>query len=157
EGRSRDEGRGAILPVSPGAVRGLVAARILGTIALLTTCGAAAADRSRGAPAGPPSKSAPPETMPSHQSPTPSSTQLPARFRGTVSELPADLEAQMRGTTWHPGCPVAIGRLRVLRVRYGGFARRVHEGRMVVNASVAGGVVSAFRQLFEARFPIHQM
>src|SRR5205085_12417508 len=34
---------------------------------------------------------------------------------------------------------------------------RVHQGRMVVNASVAEGVVSVFRQLFQAKFPIKQM
>jgi len=143
--------------VSAGTVRGLVAACALGTTALLTACGAAAADRSNGGPVGSPSESAPPETMPSHPSPSPSSSPLPARFRGAVSALPADLEAKMRGTTWHPGCPVAIGRLRLLTLRYWGFDRRVREGRMVVNASVAGGVVSVFRQLFDARFPIDQM
>ncbi len=63
----------------------------------------------------------------------------------------------MRGTTWHPGCPVAIGRLRLLTLRYWGFDHYVHEGRMVVNGSVADGVVAVFRQLFDARFPINQM
>jgi hypothetical protein len=143
--------------VSAGTVRALVAACAVGTIALLPTCGAASADRSGGGPEVTPSESAPSETMPSRPSPSPSSTPLPARFRGTVSALPADLEAQMRGTTWHPGCPVAIGRLRLLTLRYWGLDRQVHEGHMVVNASVAGGVVSVFRQLFDARFPIDQM
>jgi hypothetical protein len=145
--------------VSGGTVRGLVAACTVGTIALLTGCGAAAAERSvgGGGPEASRSESASPETMPSRPSPSTSSTALPARFRGTVSALPADLEAQMRGTTWHPGCPVAIGRLRLLTLRYWGFDRQVHEGRMVVNASVAEGVVSVFRQLFDARFPIDQM
>jgi D-alanyl-D-alanine carboxypeptidase len=143
--------------VSAGTVRGLVAVCIMGTIALLTACGAAAADKSSGGLAGSPSESTAPETMPSHPSPSPSSTPLPARFMGAVSALPADLEAQMRGTTWHPGCPVAIGRLRLLTLRYWGFDRQVHEGRMVVNTSVAAAVVSAFRQMFEARFPIDQM
>jgi hypothetical protein len=52
---------------------------------------------------------------------------------------------------------VAIGRLRLLTLRYWGFDRQVHEGRMVVNGSVAAGVVSVFRRLFEARFPINRM
>src|SRR4029450_13801187 len=72
ERRSRDEGRGAILPVSAGTVRGLVAVCIMGTIALLTACGAAAADKSSGGLAGSPSESTAPETMPSHPSPPPS-------------------------------------------------------------------------------------
>ncbi|HSL67726.1 MAG TPA: hypothetical protein VK977_06165, partial [Actinomycetota bacterium] len=97
--------------MSAGTGRALVAACAVGAIALLTACGAAAADRSTDGPVESPSESAPPEMMPSHPSPSSSSTPLPARFRGTVSALPADLEAQMRGTTWHPGCPLAIGRL----------------------------------------------
>jgi hypothetical protein len=147
--------------VSAGAVRGLVAACAVGTIALLPACTTATADRSAnaGVPEASPTDSAPPQTMPSRPSPSDSasSTPLPARFRGTVSALPAELEAQMRGTTWHPGCPVAIGRLRLLTLRYWGFDRRVHEGRMVVNGSVADDVVSVFRRLFDARFPIDQM
>jgi hypothetical protein len=144
--------------VRAGTVRGLAALWTLGTIALLSACGTAAAGRSvgGGVPEASPTGIGS-ETMPARVSPYSSPTPLPARFRGTVSDLPADLEAEMRGTTWHPGCPVAIGRLRLLTLRYWGFDRQVHEGRMVVNGSVARGVVSVFRQLFDARFRIYQM
>jgi hypothetical protein len=144
--------------VSTRTARALVAACTLGLIALLSACGTAAADRSEGGgvPEGSPSVS-PTETMPSRPSTSPSSTPLPPRFEGTVSALPADLEAEMRGTTWNPGCPVPIAQLRLLTLRYWGFDRQVHEGLMVVNGSVAGEVVSAFRQLFDARFRINQM
>lgn len=145
--------------MSAGTVRALLATCALGLIALLPACGTAAADRSEGGggPEVSPSGSASPDTMPSRPSPSPSPIPLQAPFKGTVSALPADLEAEMRGTTWHTGCPVAIGRLRLLTVRYWGFDRQVHEGLMVVNGSVAGGVVSVFRQLFDARFRINQM
>jgi len=144
--------------VSAGTIRGLVAACALGLIALLPACGRAAADRAAGGglPEASPRGSGS-ETMPARVSPYPSPTPLPARFKGTVSDLPADLEAEMRGTTWHPGCPVPIGQLRLLTLRYWGFDRQVHEGLMVVNGSVAGGVVSAFRQLFDSRFRINQL
>ncbi len=33
----------------------------------------------------------------------------------------------------------------------------VHDGPMVVNARVADGVVSVFRRLFDAHFPIHEI
>jgi hypothetical protein len=142
-------------------VHAVIATCALALIALLPACGTAAADRSGGGgiPEASASDGAPP-VMPSRSprpTPSPTPTPLPARFTGTVSPLPADLVAEMRGTTWHPGCPVAIGRLRLLTLRYWGFDRQVHEGLMVVNGSVADGVVSAFRQLFEARFRINQM
>ena len=79
------------------------------------------------------------------------------RFVGRVSPIPQELAGQMRGTTWHPGCPLGIGGLRLLTLSYWGFDGGVHEGPMVVNASVASDVVSVFHRLFEARFPIQHM
>ncbi len=142
-----------------GTFRRFAAACAVGTVALLPACVTATADRSVG---GRVSEASPrevtrPETMPSSHSESPSAKPLPARFEGRVSALPPDLEAEMRGTTWHPGCPVPIGRLRLLTLRYWGFDRQVHEGRMVVNASVASGVMSVLRRLFDARFPIKRM
>jgi hypothetical protein len=63
----------------------------------------------------------------------------------------------MRGTTWRPGCPVPLRELRLLTLRYWGFDGRVHQGPMVVNQAVAGQVVSVFRRLFQARFPVQRM
>jgi len=82
---------------------------------------------------------------------------LPARFDAAVSPLPAGVAAEMRGTTWQPGCPVPLRELRLLRLRYWGFDGKAHEGPMVVNQAVASRVVSVFRRLFEARFPIQQL
>jgi D-alanyl-D-alanine carboxypeptidase-like protein len=79
---------------------------------------------------------------------------IPALFRGTVSAIPADLAADMRGGTWHKGCPVPMSELRLLTLRYWGFDGQVHEGPMVVSARVARDVVAVFRRLFQARFPI---
>jgi hypothetical protein len=47
--------------------------------------------------------------------------------------------------------------LRLLLLSYWGFDNRAHLGTMVVNAAVASSVVTVFRQLFAARFPIRQM
>ncbi len=63
----------------------------------------------------------------------------------------------MRGTTWHPGCPVPLRELRLLGLRYWGFDGQVHQGPMVVNQAAAGQVVSVLRRLFQARFPIQRL
>jgi hypothetical protein len=63
----------------------------------------------------------------------------------------------MTGTTWHEGCPVGLDELRLLTLRYWGFDGEVHVGPMVTNAQVAEGMVSVFRQLFRARFPIENI
>ena len=74
-----------------------------------------------------------------------------------MSTLSAAVRTRMTGVSWHPGCPVSMDQLRLLRVSYWGFDHAVHTGELVVNASAATPLSSAFRLLFDARFPIRQM
>ena len=75
------------------------------------------------------------------------------RFSATVSPVRwADVRF-----SWRPGCPVAPPQLRLVRVSYWGFDHRPHIGSLVVNRRVAGEVVSVFRRLYAARFPIRRM
>lgn len=59
--------------------------------------------------------------------------------------------------TWRPGCPVGPSALRMLRLSYWGFDGAPHMGKIVVNASVVSDVVSVFRALYGARFPLKEM
>jgi D-alanyl-D-alanine carboxypeptidase len=133
------------------------AAAVTIVIGMLTACSSARATNTQvnGSPTAPPTTSSPPPSQSPSVSPSP--RPLPHWFKGTVSIIPADLATQMRGTTWHPGCPVPISDLRLLSLRYWGFDGQVHEGPMVVNERVASDVVSVFRTLFQARFPIKIM
>jgi hypothetical protein len=79
------------------------------------------------------------------------------RFAGRISTLPTPLAAEMRGTTWKPGCPVPLSELRLLRFNYWGFDGQIKRGPMVVNASVAPDVLWVFGQLFDAQFPIKRV
>jgi hypothetical protein len=63
----------------------------------------------------------------------------------------------MTGVSWHPGCPVSLSQLRAITLTYWGFDRRAHTGVLIVNADVARAVVSVFRQLYDARYPIRRM
>ena len=79
----------------------------------------------------------------------------PEGFAATVHRIgPA---AARRMTSWHAGCPVPLDQLRMVTIRHWGFDGRVHSGRIVVHADVARRVVTVFRRLFEARFPIERM
>jgi hypothetical protein len=78
-------------------------------------------------------------------------------FRAGTSALTAAMRARMTGVSWHPGCPVSLGQLRLLRLSYWGFDHAVHQGELVVNASATAGLARVFRLLFAARFPIRQM
>lgn len=78
-------------------------------------------------------------------------------FRAGTAPLTAAMRARMTGVSWHPGCPVAMDQLRLLRMGYWGFDHAVHQGELVVNSSAAASLTQAFRQLFAVRFPIRQM
>jgi hypothetical protein len=77
---------------------------------------------------------------------------------GTVRPLTrAEGHAVIRAGEWHKGCPVVFSQLRVLAVRYYGFDRRTHWGKLVVNAHDAPGLRTVFAKLYAMRFPIHHM
>ena len=75
------------------------------------------------------------------------------RFAATVSPVRwVDIRH-----SWRPGCPVGPRALRLVRVSHWGFDRRPHVGRLVVNRRVTAAVVSVFRRLYAARFPVRRM
>ena len=136
-------------------VLGLVLATVLATV--LAAC---ASDD----PAPKPAPARP--TRPTEMAPSPTTGPTGAEpaepversgFHGKIDDLPAGLAAEMRGTTWHPGCPVPLDGLRLLHFNYWGFGGNVLRGPMVVNASVAEDVLWVFRRLYDARFPIKRV
>ena len=79
-------------------------------------------------------------------------------FHGTIQPVPAPLRAELvTAGMWHAGCPVSFSQLRLLNVGYWGFDRRVHQGRLVVNASAAASLRTVFRRLYALHFPIRRM
>jgi hypothetical protein len=78
-------------------------------------------------------------------------------FRGSISVIGAAQARRMTGVSWRPGCPVSLQDLRLLTLTYRGFDGRAHTGRLVVHRDVAREVVSAFRELYAARFPIRRL
>ena len=78
-------------------------------------------------------------------------------FQARTSALTAAARSRMTGVSWHQGCPVTLGDLRLLRLSYWGFDHAVHEGELIVNTAAATSMITAFRLLFGARFPIRQM
>ncbi len=80
-----------------------------------------------------------------------------AGYFGTMSLIDAAQAKRMTGVSWRPGCPVPLRDLRLLTVKYWGFDGRVHTGRLIVHKDVWRPVVTAFHQLYTARFPIRRM
>lgn len=78
-------------------------------------------------------------------------------YTATIKPLPHGVRAWMNGVSWHPGCPVHLRALRLVTLRYWGFDRQAHRGRLVVHRDVAEKVVGIFRRLYQVSFPIRQM
>jgi D-alanyl-D-alanine carboxypeptidase len=76
------------------------------------------------------------------------------RFRGTVGPVAPRIAAR---STWTPACPVPLDGLRYLTVSFRGFDGDPHTGELIVAASEADDIVSVFRALYAADYPIEEM
>ena len=88
----------------------------------------------------------------------PDTLPMPAdgHFHASIGPVTPALRTRM-GDTYRAGCPVPLTALRYLRVTFRGFDSRAHTGELVVAARVAPAVVTIFRDLYAAGFPIEQM
>jgi hypothetical protein len=77
-----------------------------------------------------------------------------ATFESTVGPIPDDVLAR---STWQEACPVTVDELAYLTLSFVGFDGNVYVGELIVNATAADAMVSVFRALFEAGFPIEEM
>jgi hypothetical protein len=59
--------------------------------------------------------------------------------------------------SYRAGCPVGPQQLRTVHVSYWDFSGAAREGRIVVARRVAPDVVTVFRRLWAARFPIRRL
>lgn len=78
------------------------------------------------------------------------------RFHATIGTVTPAIRKRM-GETWSPACPVALADLAYLNVTFRGFDGGAHTGELVVAADQAQNVVSVFRTLFAASYPIEEM
>jgi hypothetical protein len=75
------------------------------------------------------------------------------RFAGTIAKVSA---GELRHS-YRPGCPVRPSQLRRLEVSHWDFAGRRRVGSIVVAAREARDILSVFRKLYAARFPIRRL
>jgi D-alanyl-D-alanine carboxypeptidase len=85
-----------------------------------------------------------------------SAAQAAPRFRGTVVTGRDAVRKKIR-YSWRRGCPVGPVELRLLRVDYWGFDRRVHQGELIVHRDHARRILVVMGKLFKARYPIQRL
>jgi hypothetical protein len=81
---------------------------------------------------------------------------LPGSGFDSVTRTPAPPPVVAR-STWKPGCPVAATDLSWVRLTFWGFDGARHTGELLVNSAAADDLVTVFRRLYAARFPIEEM
>uniref|UniRef100_UPI0028A8587D M15 family metallopeptidase n=1 Tax=Aeromicrobium sp. TaxID=1871063 RepID=UPI0028A8587D len=81
--------------------------------------------------------------------------ELPA-FTGSVESIGPALASRM--ASGHDAtCPVPLASLRLLRVTHVDFEGRARQGELVAHAEHAEDLLTVFRSLYRARWPIRQM
>ena len=71
--------------------------------------------------------------------------------------IPADVEARMRGVSYPDDAEIPLSDLRYLRLSYVDFDGNEQVGELVCNKTIAEDLVSIFRDLYEARYPIRSI
>ena len=76
----------------------------------------------------------------------------------TQKEITEEMLGRMIATdVWNHDCPVKITDLVLLGIGYIDFANKEKEGQILVHKSVKDATLSIFGELYQIRFPIHQM
>lgn len=75
-------------------------------------------------------------------------------FESRVRQAPARVIAR---STWKSACPVRADQLDWIRLTYVGFDGKRHSGELLAHEDVSADLVTVFRALWQARFPIEEM
>ena len=78
-------------------------------------------------------------------------------FHGTSKPLEGRIADRVRGSSWRPGCPVGLGKLRVLELSHWGFDGDVHRGRLIVHRGHDRALLAVMKRLFARHFPIRRI
>jgi hypothetical protein len=125
------------------------------TATAVTSCTAAAAYTAVPTTAARTSASHPAATSAAPVHARPDAT-IARAFHGTIAPIDAATRAAMGGS-WRPGCPVPLDDLRLLTLTFWGFDAAPHTGHLIVHRRYAGDLMTVFRAMYDARFPIRKM
>jgi hypothetical protein len=78
-------------------------------------------------------------------------------FEGRSLPIDGQVRERIAGSSWHPGCPVGLGKLRLLELTYRGFDGDRHRGRLVVNRRFDDESLAVMRRLYRLDYPIRNM
>jgi hypothetical protein len=71
-------------------------------------------------------------------------------FEGSIDQV----DAARLGHSWHEGCPVDLGDLRLVAITHWGFDGETHAGEIIAHSDHARALLAVFESLFDAGYPI---
>ena len=78
-------------------------------------------------------------------------------FSATVTPIPRAMRTTMTGVSWHKGCPVGLGTLRLITSTHHLPAGGTATGQLIVHRDVAPAVKRILKRLWELDYPIAHM
>ena len=75
----------------------------------------------------------------------------------SVQAVPDSIWQFMQGRSYHTNPHIQRADLRYLRVRHYDYDGQTHQGELVCNKLIASKLLTIFRQLYEARYPIQRI
>jgi poly-gamma-glutamate synthesis protein (capsule biosynthesis protein) len=76
---------------------------------------------------------------------------------GDILPLDERTKNEMRGVSYHVGCPVGLDELRLVRVQYHSFTGTTKNGELMVHKDVADEILAIFGELYDIHYPIKQI
>lgn len=74
-----------------------------------------------------------------------------------ATEVSDHVFRRIRGKSYKPECTIPVGELRYLKVLHRNLAGEILLGELICHRTIADDLLSIFRQLFEAGYPIERM
>ncbi|GAA4731491.1 hypothetical protein GCM10023350_13560 [Nocardioides endophyticus] len=74
-----------------------------------------------------------------------------------VTSISDGIWRQMVGVSWHSGCPVGRGGLRIVRVNYWDYQGYRRRGELVASTDAAGAMGAALAEMYRRELPIRAM
>lgn len=74
-----------------------------------------------------------------------------------IGPIPDGVWQQMTGRSWHRGCPVGRGGLRLVRVNFWGYDGYRYRGELVAATDAADNMAGALAEMYRQRLPLRAM
>ncbi len=79
-------------------------------------------------------------------------------YYSKITPITPDIKKRMiKGNSWKQGCPIGLKDLRYIRVRHWDFKGGSTMGELIVHKDAARGATKIFEELYDIRYPVHQM